>query len=110
MRSDSAPETRRLMMPQASMMDSICAPCAAPKPRSVQYATICTCGMAMATQQDRPATHSAAVAVFGDKSKGRSRWRSTLDGPVAASALGAAWRISRASKPMLQVQNSPTPM
>ena len=66
--------------------------------------------MAMATQQETPATHRAAVAVLGDKSKGRSRRLSTSDVPVAAAALGGAWRISKASKPMLQVQNSPTPM
>ena len=36
MRSQMAPETRRLTMPHASINDSICAPRAAPKPRSVQ--------------------------------------------------------------------------
>jgi hypothetical protein len=36
MRSDSAPETRRLMIPQASMMDSICAPCADAKTKELK--------------------------------------------------------------------------
>ena len=36
MRSQITPDTRRLTMPQASISDSISAPRAAPKPRSVQ--------------------------------------------------------------------------
>ena len=36
MRSHTAPETKRLTMPQASIKDSISAPRAAPKPKSLQ--------------------------------------------------------------------------
>jgi hypothetical protein len=36
MRSQIQPDTSRLTMPQASISDSISAPRAAPKPRSVQ--------------------------------------------------------------------------
>ncbi|OQB98401.1 MAG: hypothetical protein BWX79_03322 [Alphaproteobacteria bacterium ADurb.Bin100] len=34
--SDTQPDSNRLAMPAAIINDSICAPCAAPKPRSVQ--------------------------------------------------------------------------
>ena len=41
-RSQTSPETSRLAIPKPSMSESICAPRAAPNPRSLQYATIWT--------------------------------------------------------------------
>ena len=110
MRSQMAPEIKRLAMPLASMSESISAPRAAPKPRSVQYATMCTCGMAMATQQATPATHNKNCALFRLKPKGRCDcWAWALPA-TGVCKRGGLWRMSRLSStmPMPQIRPSAT--
>ncbi len=52
-------------MPKPSISDSISAPRAAAKPRSLHRATMCTWGMDMATQQATPAVHSKPSSSAG---------------------------------------------
>ena len=107
MRSQISPEMSRLAMPQASMSESISAPRAAPKPRSVQYATMCTWGMAMATQQATPATHNKNCALFRLNPKGCCDcWARALPATGVCSK-GGRWRMSKLSSAMPMPQNSP---
>ena len=59
-------------MPLANINDNISAPRAGPKPRSVQYATMCTWGMDIATQQATPATLSKPNARLRGRPNGVS--------------------------------------
>jgi hypothetical protein len=64
-------DTNRLTIPHASISDNISAPRAAPKPRSPHSATMCTCGIDIATQHASPATHSSACAALSESPNGR---------------------------------------
>lgn len=110
--SQIPPDTSRLAMPLASMGESISAPRAAPKPRSVQYATMCTCGTAMATQQATPATHSSAWACAGARPKGRSGGHGVVRCALAASGVadgsaGGGRRMHSASSAMPRPHSNP---
>ena len=109
MRSHTRPETMRLTMPQASISDSISAPRAAPKPRSVQYATMCTCGIAIATQHATPATHSSSCACPGRRPNGRLRsTRTAAAEPTCGNtSSGGRWRMRSASSSMPAPHTSP---
>jgi len=86
MRSQIQPEASRLTTPNPSMSDSIRAPRAAPWPRSAEYATMCTCGIDIATQQLRPAITSTICRAPGDIPSGRSV-------PAAACCAGEATAV-----------------
>ncbi len=70
---------------------------------------MCTCGMAMATQQATPATHSSHCACAGGRPKGRSVGTAR---PAAAAATGATaggrWRMYSASTAMPMPHTSPS--
>ena len=53
-------------MPPINIKDNISAPTAGPKPKSMQNATIWTCGIDIATQQPIPAIESKMVSILGD--------------------------------------------
>ena len=108
-------------MPKASISDSISAPRAAPKPRSLQYATMCTCGIDMATQQATPATHSSACSAAGEKPSGRSDTEAATGAPEACggtsdagvmdrAADGGRGRSTNASGSIATRQKMPTPV
>ena len=109
-RSQIQPEARRLTMPKPSISDSICAPRAAPWPRSPQYATMWTCGIDIATQQLTPAMTSTVCSAAGDIPSGRDDRDADARGRgrrsrSAATAAGAA----SASGTMVATQNTAMP-
>ena len=113
MRSEIQPEASRLTTPIPSISDSISAPRAAPKPRSPQYATMCTWGMDIATQQETPATHSSACTMPGAMPIGRSP-ACACPGVAAAAGTrtcsGGRGRSTRASGSITATQNTPMPI
>ena len=80
-RSDSQPQNCRLTKAQPSRTDSMAAPCVGGMPRSPQNATRWPCGMAIGTQQQKPARPSNASATLGFRPSTVPPAR----GPVAAS-------------------------
>ena len=73
MRSEIQPEASRLTMPQAEHQRQHFARRARRRnPRSPQYATMCTCGIDIATQHATPAMHSSVCSAAGDSPSGRS--------------------------------------
>ena len=96
-------------MPKPSITASISAPRAAPYPRSPQYATMCTCGIDMATQQPSPAMPRRACAWPGDKPNGELG-----PGPVSSELdvrgdAGGRWRMTKASEVIATKQKMPMP-
>jgi hypothetical protein len=108
MRSQIQPEASRLTMPKASISESICAPRAAPKPRSAQYATIWTCGIDIATQHATPAIDRSPSSALGDSPSGVA-----LDLPeskASVDASGGRFASTKASGSMVAKQKTPTPV
>ncbi len=107
-------------MPAPIISDNISAPRAAPNPRSVQYATMCTCGMAMATQQPTPATHNRNCNTSGCRPSGRCGSDRPTKRAVrlTGAAVPAGWsanaggrrRSTSASGNMVTMQKMPRPM
>ncbi len=93
-------------MPQASMSESISAPRAAPKPRSTQRATICTCGIAIATQQAMPAKARMACNTFGGRPSGRAGAASAMPAGLGGGS-GARRRRAKASGSITMRQVAP---
>src|SRR6266581_236981 len=64
-RSETAPQTWRLMKPTPRRTDSMTAPCVGVMPRSEQNATRCACGIDMVTQHRKAAIASIANTTLG---------------------------------------------
>ena len=90
------------------MSESISAPRAAPYPRSPQYATMCTCGIDIATQHATPATMSSACAAPGERPKGRSVPVPGAKGAGAAASGGRRCRKKR-ERVIATAQKTPMP-
>ena len=68
--SEIHPETSLEMTPHPSIMDNISAPRWVANPRSDEYATMCTWGIDMPTQQPTPAKHSNPCNELGASPSG----------------------------------------
>ena len=72
-RSDSQPQNSRLTKALPSSVESIRAPRAGPMPRSLQRATRWAAGIAIGTQQKKPAMHRSANTNMGDIARAGAR-------------------------------------
>jgi hypothetical protein len=101
-------------MPNPIISASISAPRAAGKPRSAQYATMCTCGMDIATQHATPDTHSSPCSWLGETPSGRSRFDDAPRAPAPAGAspeiAGGFRRRASANNGIASKQIRPVPM
>ncbi len=109
MRSQIQPDASRLTTPKPSISDSICAPRAAPWPRSLEYATMWTCGIDIATQQLRPAMTSTVCRAKGDMPSGRGDRVATCAVAAAVSVSGDRRRRTSVSGSIVATQNTAMP-
>ena len=89
MRSATTPQICRLTKAQPSSTESIAAPCDAGIPTSLQKATRWPCGIAIGTQQKKPAAASIESTVRGRSPSTRAPGRGPLASPSTPRVSGA---------------------
>ena len=104
-RSAIAPQTCRLMNAVPSSTDSITAPNGGVKPRSLQNATRCCCGIDIGHAAQHRAAHIIANTTFGGQPSTRARAASRRAARIGAGSRAARGRTDRASGRITTISN-----
>ena len=104
--SATKPQTWRPMKAQASNADSIAAPRVIGMPASLQNATRWLCGIAIGTQQKKPAAHSRMNTVRGLRPRTSSPARGSRHFGPAVAALGNSRKTRKAAGAITAAANT----